>query len=45
MIDISCGTVHNLALTEDGKVFSWGSIQGGQLGFPSEFLINMNKIQ
>ena len=43
MIDISCGTVHNLALTEDGKVFSWGSIQGGQLGFPSEFLINMNK--
>ena len=26
IIDISSGTMHNLALTEDGKVFSWGSI-------------------
>jgi len=29
---ISSGTVHNLALTEDGKVFSWGAAMGGQLG-------------
>ena len=43
MVDISCGTMHNLALTEDGKVFSWGSMQGGQLGLPSEFIINKNK--
>ena len=41
--DISCGTMHNLALTEDGKVFSWGYLQGGQLGLPSDFLINANK--
>ena len=32
IIEISCGTVHNLALTYDGKIFSWGSSQGGQLG-------------
>ena len=43
IIDISCGTVHNLALTEDGKVFSWGSFQGGQLGLSSEFLLNENQ--
>ena len=42
MSDISCGTMHNLALTEDGKVFSWGSLQGGQLGLSSDFLINLN---
>ena len=43
IIDISCGTMHNLALTDDGKVFSWGSIQGGQLGLPSDFLLNLNQ--
>ena len=43
IIDISCGTVHNLALTEDGKVFSWGSFQGGQLGLSSEILLNGNQ--
>ena len=32
IIEISSGTVHNLALTYDGKIFSWGSSQGGQLG-------------
>ena len=42
MSDISCGTMHNLALTEDGKVFSWGCLQGGQLGLSSDFLINLN---
>ena len=38
IIEISSGTVHNLALTYDGKVFSWGSSQGGQLGLPLEEL-------
>ena len=35
---ISAGTVHNLALTKDGKVFAWGSSQGGQLGLPEDYL-------
>ena len=39
IVDISCGTVHNLALTEDGNVFSWGSFQGGQLGLSSDILM------
>ena len=43
IIDISCGTMHNLALSEDGKIFAWGSIQGGQLGLPSDYLINLQK--
>ena len=38
---ISAGTVHNLALTLDGKVFTWGSSQGGQLGLSEEFLIKL----
>ena len=37
---ISAGTVHNLALTKDGRVFAWGSSQGGQLGLPEDYLIN-----
>ena len=36
---ISCGTVHNLALTDDGKIFSWGAAQGGQLGHDEKFLL------
>ena len=35
---ISCGTVHNLALSQTGKVYSWGSAQGGQLGQSEKFL-------
>ena len=38
---ISAGTVHNLALTFDGKIFTWGSSQGGQLGLSEEFLIKL----
>ena len=41
IVQISAGTVHNLALTKDGKIFSWGSSQGGQLGLREEFLLNM----
>ena len=41
---ISAGTVHNLALTDDGKLFAWGSAQGGQLGLNEKYLTkNINK--
>jgi alpha-tubulin suppressor-like RCC1 family protein len=43
--NISCGTVHNLALTDDGNIFSWGSFQGGQLGISSELLLNTINIE
>ena len=39
IIKISSGTIHNLALTENGKVFSWGAAMGGQLGHDEKFLI------
>jgi alpha-tubulin suppressor-like RCC1 family protein len=32
IISISCGAKHSLALTENGKVFSWGLNDCGQLG-------------
>ena len=38
IIDISSGTAHNLALTFDGKIYSWGSNQGSQLGIPENIL-------
>lgn len=38
--DISAGTVHNLALTEDNKILSWGSSQGGQLGLSEKYLLS-----
>ena len=38
IIQISSGTVHNLILTEKGKVYSWGSSQGGQLGLSENIL-------
>ena len=41
IIQISAGTVHNLALTFDGKIFSWGSSQGGQLGLSEEYLLRL----
>ena len=40
--NISCGTLHNLALTDNGNIFSWGSFQGGQLGLSSDLLLNKN---
>ena len=39
IIEISSGTVHNLALTYNGKIFSWGSAQGGQLGISIKELL------
>jgi hypothetical protein len=32
IVSISCGIWHSLALTEDGRVFGWGSNNFGQLG-------------
>ncbi|ETO80364.1 hypothetical protein F444_05120 [Phytophthora nicotianae P1976] len=29
---VACGVLHSLALTSDGKVFSWGCSDGGRLG-------------
>ena len=43
--EISAGTVHNLALTYDNKLFSWGSSQGGQLGLPEKYLISQPNYQ
>ena len=45
IIEISSGTVHNLALTENGKVFSWGAATGGQLGQDEKFLIKNPKVK
>ena len=42
--DIAAGTVHNIALTNDGKIFSWGSAQGGQLGLSEKYLTQKNLI-
>jgi alpha-tubulin suppressor-like RCC1 family protein len=35
IVKISCGHSHTCALTEDGKVYSWGSNINGQLGVDS----------
>ena len=43
IIKISSGTIHNLALTENGKVFSWGAAMGGQLGHEEKLLIKNSK--
>jgi alpha-tubulin suppressor-like RCC1 family protein len=32
VIQISCGYNHSMALTESGRVFSWGNNESGQLG-------------
>jgi len=31
-VQIACGANHSIALTEGGKVYSWGNGQGGKLG-------------
>lgn len=32
IVDIACGYYHNLALTKDHRMFSWGTGDGGWLG-------------
>uniref|UniRef100_F6VRU3 HECT and RLD domain-containing E3 ubiquitin protein ligase family member 6 n=1 Tax=Xenopus tropicalis TaxID=8364 RepID=F6VRU3_XENTR len=38
IIQISCGNFHSLALSEDGRVFSWGQNKCGQLGLGSQII-------
>lgn len=37
IVDVSAGSTHGLALTDDGKVWAWGSNGTGQLGNTSFF--------
>lgn len=32
IVDVAVGSVHCLAVTEDGEVYSWGRNEQGQLG-------------
>ena len=43
IISISSGTVHNMALSSDGSVYSWGSAQGGQLGLSEIYLTSNHR--
>ncbi|XP_015417007.1 PREDICTED: probable E3 ubiquitin-protein ligase HERC6 [Myotis davidii] len=36
-LQVSCGDHHSLALSEDGKAFSWGKNSHGQLGLGKDF--------
>ena len=39
--EIAAGTIHNIALTDNGKIYSWGSAQGGQLGLNENILTQL----
>ena len=45
IIQISSGTVHNIILSEKGKVYCWGSCQGGQLGLSQNYLLSLPNFQ
>ncbi|CEF97508.1 Regulator of chromosome condensation, RCC1 [Ostreococcus tauri] len=36
IVDVACGAEHSLALSEDGRVYSWGTSADGVLGHGSE---------
>lgn len=38
VVQIHCGGLHTLALTDEGHVYSWGRGEGGQLGHPVQLL-------
>jgi len=38
IVQIACGLRHCLALTQDGKLYSWGHNKAGQLGLPKSAL-------
>eukprot|EP01041_Mallomonas_annulata_P010425 gene10425-21748_t len=38
MVQVVTGQSHSLALTEDGRVYSWGKNDNGQLGTPDAFM-------
>jgi len=37
IIQVACGYNHSLALTDDGRVFTWGSSEYGQQGGKNEY--------
>ncbi|KAH7485688.1 putative E3 ubiquitin-protein ligase HERC3 [Phytophthora ramorum] len=41
MSSVACGEYHSLALSSDGRVFSWGCNKYGELGRPAEGLLDM----
>jgi alpha-tubulin suppressor-like RCC1 family protein len=43
VISICCGSLHNLALTFDGNLYSWGCGEGGQLGHSEKLLVSSEK--
>lgn len=45
IVDIACGTGHNLALTEKRKMYSWGTGCQGELGIGAENLGNYRDAQ
>ena len=45
IIDIACGTGHNLALTESMKMYSWGTGYQGELGLGPDNLGNYQDAQ
>eukprot|EP01015_Nassula_variabilis_P027352 TRINITY_DN558_c0_g1_i5.p1 TRINITY_DN558_c0_g1~~TRINITY_DN558_c0_g1_i5.p1 ORF type:complete len:391 (-),score=79.87 TRINITY_DN558_c0_g1_i5:30-1202(-) len=36
IIDVDCGQLHTIALTEDGQVYTWGSKSKGVLGYDTD---------
>ncbi|KAJ9142358.1 Protein pim1 [Pleurostoma richardsiae] len=44
IIDIVGGEHHSLACTDDGKVITWGRVDGGQCGVPKSYLNHDNAI-
>lgn len=45
IVDIACGTGHNLALTESKQMYSWGTGCQGELGIGAENLGNFSDAQ
>jgi alpha-tubulin suppressor-like RCC1 family protein len=43
IVEISCGYYHSLALTENGRVYSWGDNERKQLGFGNIIASNVPK--
>eukprot|EP01022_Parablepharisma_sp_SALTPOND_P011884 TRINITY_DN1513_c0_g1_i1.p1 TRINITY_DN1513_c0_g1~~TRINITY_DN1513_c0_g1_i1.p1 ORF type:complete len:1386 (+),score=114.51 TRINITY_DN1513_c0_g1_i1:1826-5983(+) len=40
---VECGGLHTVALSNDGRLFTWGRAEGGQLGIPEAVLENVLK--
>lgn len=42
IVQVACGWSHSLALTKDGRVYSWGSTLNGRLGRKIDVVKNVN---